>query len=66
MGKILMLAGFTIAAGGLLIEAIGVAAITFYPLRRRLMISPFALMSIDGLCFFGGILFGLAARYLIN
>jgi hypothetical protein len=66
MGDTLMFVGFTISAIGLLIEAIGTAAAAFYPIRRRLPISPFSLVGIGGCCFFGGLLFGLAARYLLS
>jgi hypothetical protein len=66
MSKILMLAGFTISVVGLLIEGIGVTAMTFYPVRRRLRMSPFSIVSIGGLCFCGGILFALAVAWLAN
>jgi hypothetical protein len=57
------LAGFTLAAAGLLLEGVGVASAAIYPLRRRLPISPFSIQGIGCYCFCGGILLGLAAQF---
>ncbi len=62
MGNAFRIAGYTIAVAGILIEGLGMAAVAFYPVRRRLPISPFSIMSIGGCCFLGGVLLASAAQ----
>jgi hypothetical protein len=46
MGVVFEFVGFAFASIGLLIEAVGMAAMGYYPLRRRLPISPLSLAGI--------------------
>ena len=56
MGEVIGMVGFVTAIVGLLLEVLAVAAMAFYPARRMLPISPIALLSAGGICFFCGTL----------
>jgi len=64
METFLELAGISFTIGGFLLEALGVAAAAFYPVRRRVAFSPFSLISLGGCAFFAGQLVWVAAKSL--
>ena len=51
------------AVAGFMTEGIGVAAMAFYLVHRRLPLSPLSYVSIGGRCFFGGVLFIGVAQF---
>ncbi|MCI0360174.1 MAG: hypothetical protein L0211_16980 [Planctomycetaceae bacterium] len=61
-----MLAGFglLIAICGLATEAVAVAAASFYPIRRRIQLSPFELQSIGFFVFLAGAILRGVGLYL--
>lgn len=66
MASILVKVGMAIVILGVLIEMIGMLAVGYYPVRRRLAIFPVSIIAIGGYCFFGGVLLILAARLLLQ
>lgn len=67
LSHILTTIGAIFAAGGFLAEGLGVAGITFYPVRRRLPVaSPLTLICFGGTAFILGVICIVAGGALRN